>query len=1250
MGGLFVVTCTMYVHLHTHSYYSLLEGLSSPTALAMRAKEIGSPAAALTDRASMYGAVEFYKACKEQDIAPVIGTEVYVAATSRFDMTQATGTKKNNLILIAYNHEGYKNLLHITTKAHTEGFYYKPRVDKDLLREHASGLLCLSSNIGGEIPQAILAGKPEEEILAMIQEYQGIFGSENMFLELEHHPDIEDQHRVNTRLIELGRSHNVPLVVTNNVHYAREEDKEAHEIILCLQTGKDYNDPSRFTMRHGDYSMRDWEKMKEPFGNTVDDAFQNTIEIANRCHYDFTFGKNLIPSFEIPKEEVTYTKEELYFRKLCWQGLLRRYELPFTEEHLPVLIAKHGNAVLEKELTKTTPEELKEFAEKSYSEEKKTLLSTLSPEEKIIVDRLEYEMCAINEMGFCTYFLITQDFVQWAKDQDIAVGPGRGSAAGSMVAYVLSITDLDPLRYSLLFERFLNPARVSMPDIDMDFEDARRMEVLDYVTERYGRLNVAQVATFGTMKAKQAVKDVGRALGIPYQEMDMAAKKITEKLGTKLKDIIAHNVEVKELMKEEKFEKVFNLALRIEGVVRQVGVHACAVIISEKPLLEYTALQYPPKDKKYMLCQYSMKPLEALGLLKMDFLGLRNLTILQIALKIIQRVHNIKVDISKLPLDDQKTFALFSRGETKGVFQFESEGMRKWLKELKPDNIEDIIAMASMYRPGPLAWIPVYVAKKHGLKMQFPDEEAKQNFTSLEKLLKKYPEIKEILDTTNMIPIYQEQILQIAQRFSGFSLGEADLLRRAIGKKIMTELLAQKEKFIEGAKNLGRDPDDAKFLFERGIEPFADYGFNKSHAACYALIAYQTAYLKAHYPTEFMTALLSTVEDNTEKLIIQLEDATSMGIKILQPDINESLVHFTTISEGIIRFGLNAIKGLGTEIAKGIIKEREAQGAYTSLEDFLTRVPLNIINRKTLEALIYGGAFDLFDFPRNQLATSIDVLISYAKEHKAQKESGQTSIFGLIEEESETQSLYLTSVEPMGKLEKLKLERQFLGFYVTGHPLEGLEKYISQGATLIRNLNEKHTQKPRTFVGLITHIKKLMTKNKDLMASIKLEDTSGEIGAVLFPKTYETCAAHLIEDQLVKVIAKYDLRNGEGQLLIQEMVPLNLAVMVEKAQKEALFDATSVRNSSEAISTPVAKKQAVEKELETYCIQMQKADAELLQKVKEMISNWNPGNTEITLSFLGKEIKTPYKVQGNQSFITSVDSLLKTYSSESISS
>lgn len=1238
----------MYAHLHNHSYYSLLEGLSSPAALAARAKEIGSPAVALTDRSTMYGAVEFYKACKDIDIAPIIGTEVYVAATSRFDMTQSTGTKKHNLVLIAYNHEGYKNLLTITTKAHTEGFYYKPRVDKELLREHSSGLLCLSSNIGGEIPQAILTGKNEEEILAIIREYQNIFGSENMFLELEHHPDIEDQHRVNTRLIELSRGHKVPLIATNNVHYANSEDKEAHEIILCLQTGKDYDDPSRFTMRHGDYSMRDWESMQAPFDSTVKDAFENTLEIANRCHYDFSFGKNLIPSFQIPKEETVYRSEELYFRKLCWQGLLKRYTLPFTEEQLPILVSKFGNAVLDKELTKTTPEELKSFAEKSYSDEKKLLLSTLTEEEKTIVDRLEYELCAINEMGFSTYFLIVQDFVQWAKDQDIAVGPGRGSAAGSMVAYVLSITDLDPLTYGLLFERFLNPARVSMPDIDMDFEDVRRLEVLDYVTERYGKMNVAQVATFGTMKAKQAVKDVGRALGIPYQEMDQAAKKITEKLGTKLKDIIAHNVEIKELMKEDKFKRVFDLALRIEGVVRQVGVHACAVIISEKPLLEYTALQYPPKDKKYMLCQYSMKPLEALGLLKMDFLGLRNLTILQVALKIIQRVHDVKVDISNLPLDDKLTFDLFSRGETKGVFQFESEGMRKWLKELKPDNIEDIIAMASMYRPGPLAWIPVYVAKKHGLKMQFPDEEAKQNFTSLEKLLKKYPEIKEILDTTNMIPIYQEQILQIAQRFSGFSLGEADLLRRAIGKKIMSELMAQKEKFIDGAKSLGRDPEDAKFLFERGIEPFADYGFNKSHAACYALVAYQTAYLKAHYPTEFMTALLSTVEDNTEKLIVQLEDASSMGIQILQPDINESLVHFTTISECIIRFGLNAIKGLGTEIAKGVIAERELHGPFVSLEDFLTRVPLNIINRKTLEALIYGGAFDLFAYPRNQLGHNIDTLIAYAKEHKSQADSGQTSIFGLMEDDSTASELFLAPVEKMGKLEKLKLERQFLGFYVTGHPLEGLETYISQGATLIKNLSEKHTKKPRTFVGLITHIKKLMTKNKDLMASIKIEDTSGEIGAVVFPKTYETCAAHLVEDQLVKIRATYDTRNGEGQLIIQEMSPMDLKKMLEKAQKENLFDHNATRQM--AVKKSITSEVHTERELKSYCIEMNQIDAELLLQVKEFLVGWNSGSTEITLSLLGKEIKTPYRIQGNTSFITSITQLVDSYSSERVSS
>lgn len=1224
----------MYVHLHTHSYYSILEGLSSPANLAKRAKELGSPALALTDRSSMYGAIEFYKACKEEGIRPVIGCEMYLASTNRFDTTQSTGTKRFNIVLIAENHEGYKNLLMLTTKAYTEGFYYKPRIDKDLLREHSKGLICLTSNIGGEVPKGIIGRKTDEELLKIIEEYHDIFGKENVFLELEHHPDAPGQDLVNEKLISLARTHDLPLVVANNAHYARKEDQEAHEIILCLQSGKDYDDPSRFSMREGDYSLRDFKELQEYFKD-VPEAFENTIKIAERCSYDFQFGENLIPSFEIPKEENT-DDPEFYFRKLCYNGLLDRYELDLSVEDIPTLLDIIPGKELGKTLTETSPEELKELAESTYSEKKRQLINALPEAQKTIVDRLEYEICVINEMGFCTYFLIVQDFVNWAKSQDIAVGPGRGSAAGAIIAYVLKITDIDPLHYNLLFERFLNPARVSMPDIDMDFEDSRRNEVLEYVANKYGRYNVAQVATFGTLKAKQAVKDVGRSLAIPYQEMDGVAKKITEKLGTKLAQIVETNPEIKDLLKEERYKRVFDLGLKVEGVVRQIGVHACAVMISEKPLTEYTALQYPPKDKNFFLTQYSMKPLEMLGLLKMDFLGLRNLTILQIAKKIIKRTKDVDIDLGKLPLKDQKTFELFSRGDTKGVFQFESEGMRKWLKELKPDDIEDIIAMASMYRPGPLAWIPVYVGIKHNLDIEFPDDEAEKNFRALEGLLSKYPEIKEILDTTNMIPIYQEQILQIAQRFSGFSLGQADLLRRAIGKKIASELMAQKKKFIDGAVELGRSAEDAKFLFERGIEPFADYGFNKSHAACYAVIAYQTAYLKAHYPTEFMTALLSTVEDNTDKLVIQLEDATYMGIEILAPDINESLVHFTAIEDGVIRFGLNAIKGLGQEIAKAIVKAREAHVKFETLEDFLTKVPLQVINRKTMEALILGGALDCFGYNRGTLMRNLETLIIYAKEHYKQAQCGQTSIFSMFDEEVEAEKLHLHVTNSMSLHEALKLEKQYLGFYVTGHPLQGLSKYIAKGATLIHKLSSKHLGKARTFVGIVSHTKKIMTKTGKLMVTGVLEDPTGEIPFVMFPKSYDAHGHHIQEDAVLKCTGTLDSRNGASQLLLNECTPLKLESMIARAKDLKLYDPNEQRIiggkkeiNNEAKGTKSLPKGPVKKEI---TIALTEADVHKLAELKDFLSEYEKGSTSIALKFAEKIINTPYKVQGDDSF------------------
>lgn len=1255
----------MYVHLHNHSYYSMLEGLSSPAQLAARAKEIGSPACALTDRGSMYGAIEFYKACKEQGITPILGSEVYVANTNRFDMTQATGTKRYNLVLIAYNHTGYKNLLQLTTKAHTEGFYYKPRVDKDLLREYSEGLLCLTSNVGGEIPQAILQGLPEEEILERIQSYQDIFGKENVYLEIEHHPDVEGQMRVNDRIVELGEKYDIPLVVANNTHYARPEDQEAHEIILCMQTGKDYGDPSRFSMRAGDYSLRDWKELREKLPNVPESAFTNTIEIANRCHYDFDFSKNLIPSFQIPEEEGEMT-EEMYFRKLCWKGLIERYDLPFTDADLPVLMAKREGVTLSKPLGETSPEELKEIAEASFTDEKRALLETLPEDKRPCVDRLEYEMCVINEMGFCTYFLIVGDFCQWALSQGIAVGPGRGSAAGAIVAYVLHITDLDPLQYSLLFERFLNPARVSMPDIDIDFQDDRRGEVLEYVKNRYGALNVAQVATYGTMKAKQAVKDVGRSLGIPYQEMDQAAKKITEKLGTKLSAIIAGNPEVKELMQQEKFKKVFDLALRIEGVVRQMGVHACATIISEKPLTEYTALQYPPKDKNMFVTQYNAKPLEMLGLLKMDFLGLRNLTVMQVALKIIERLKGVEIDMAKLPLDDKDTYALFTRGETKGIFQFESEGMRKWLKELKPTNIEDIIAMASMYRPGPLAWIPVYVANKHKLKPEFPDEQAKQNFESLMGLLEKYPEIKEILEPSNMIPIYQEQILQIAQRFSGFSLGGADLLRRAIGKKIMEELMAQKQKFIDGAVELGRSKEDAKFLFERGIEPFADYGFNKSHAACYAIIAYRTAYLKAHYPTEFMTALLSTVEDSPDKLAIQLADTVSMGIKVLAPDVNESLVHFTALRDGEIRFGLNAVKGLGIEVAKQIVRSREQHGSFTTLEDFLTLVPPQLINKKTLEALVLSGAFDSLGHPRDQLYGNIENMIAYTKAHGAQKSSGQTDIFAMMggDDAAAARAIVLQKSAKIPRSQLLKMEKDVLEFYVTGHPLQGITAYIQKGAKLICDLTEDDLGKPRIFVGVVSKIRRIMTKGGDLMATVMVEDICGDMCLVLFPKSYAKYGSILREDMLLKIRGKVELRSGEIQCLCEEIKELNLETMIENARATGLYNPDEKRlfKKSSLVTvdleedplpvptptTPGTQQKEVpsqEKKVQTsFELRVEHTDASLLEQIKQLLVQAKKGPTSIILHVYGKTIATPYQIELSPSLQEQLEDLARSRS------
>ena len=1079
-----------FVHLHCHSTYSLLEALPSPAEILDRAKELGQNAVGLCDKGYTYGLIEFVLEAEKRKVKPLLGIETYIAARTRHDKEAGTDTKRYPLTLLAETQEGYGNMLKLASAAALDGMYYKPRVDAELLKEFGKGLIALSGPIGGAIPQAALA-EDSERMKKLVEEYRSYFGEKNLYFELMDLPNVPGQREVNQQLIKYGKELGVPTVVTCNSHYCRPEDAEAHDVLLCIQKNAQVSDPGRFSMRDSDFSMRPFEDLEKAFSH-VPEALEATREIADRCALSFTFGKYEIPRFPVPEG----SSEEKELTRLCNKGFRIRYP--------------QG-----------------------------------TPEQK---ERLTYELKIIKQVGFAGYFLIVADFVNEAKRRGITVGPGRGSAAGSLVSYSLGITGIDPLQHGLLFERFLNPERISMPDIDLDFADTRRDEVLEYVREKYGRDRVVQICTFGTLAARAAVKDVGRAYGVPFLEMNTLAKLISDRPGTKLNDALQTD-ELKNVYEtNEEYRKIIDAALKLEGKARHVSIHACGVIISDKSAVEYTAVQRAPKDEETVITQYSAKPLEALGLLKMDFLGLTNLSVIQTTLEIIQRLHGKTIDIATLPLDDAETYKLLQRGDTTGVFQLESAGMRRYLKQLKPTRFDDITAMVSLYRPGPMEWIPSYIKRKNGQ----------------EKVDYVHDDLRPILEPTYGVGVYQEQILFIAQAFAGFTLGEADILRKAIGKKIMKELRAQREKFIAGSEKKGYKKKLAEEIFDDVITPFAGYGFNKSHAAGYALIAYQTAYLKAHYPTEFMAALLSADADVTERIMIEIEECRAMGIQVLPPDINESLRHFTAIpaqkkgERGQIRFGLSAIKGIGDSSVLQIIAVREEGGAFKSLEDFARRIPGKVLNKKSLEALSKAGALDSLG-ERRAIIENYDTIVAFSK---AAGDAGgsQGDLFGAIGGGIGDAHMELPETTPATALEKLKWEKETLGMYVSSHPLAGLRKYIGKKAQLIGSLTTKEVGKRITIAGIEEGIKKLTTKKGETMAILTIEDPTGKIEVTLFPRTYTEAAALLEQPDTVLVIGgTLDLRAGALQIRAEAVKRASLSVMISKARAEGFFDEEELR-------------------------------------------------------------------------------------------
>jgi DNA polymerase-3 subunit alpha len=1082
-----------FVHLHNHTHYSLLDGLTKIDELVNFAKDQGSPAVAITDHGSMYGVIEFYQKCKKAGIKPIIGVETYLAPGSRFDKNTRDDAKNYHLLLLAKNNEGYKNLLKLITLAHLEGYYYKPRVDWEILKEHSAGLIASTACLGGEIPRLISADKLDKA-RERILEYNELFGQGNFFLEIMDHPELEGQEKVVQQLIKFSKELNIPLVATNDMHYLRKEDAEAQDILLCLQNKKKLEDTDRMKMiGSGDYSMRTNENMINAFRETPE-AIDNTLKIAEMCNVEIELGNIQLPFFEVPDGH----DGNSYLKELCEIGLEKRFGIK-------------GETVSDNHISRTKPEDIKK-----------------------IRDRLEFELEVVAKMGWPSYFLIVADFVNWAKDNKIVVGPGRGSAAGSLVCYLIGITNLDPLRYDLLFERFLNPERVSMPDIDMDFADTRRDEVIRYVENKYGKDHVSQIITFGTMAARAAVRDVGRVLSEPYENCDRLAKMIP--MFYKLDKAIKEVPELREVYeKEPNAKRILDFAKTLEGVARHSSMHACGVLITKNPLSDYVPVQYASSSDKNIVSQYSLHPVEDLGLLKMDFLGLKNLTIIEAALKIIKNTRGVEINIDEIPTDDVATYELFQRAETTGVFQFESSGMKRYLRDLKPTEFEDIIAMVALYRPGPMEWIPDYIAGKHKQKQ----------------IVLLHPKLEGILGRTYGVAIYQEQVMQISQALAGFTKGQADTLRKAMGKKIPALLAEQKEKFIEGCvqNDVSKELAEKVFSF---IEPFAGYGFNRSHAACYAMVGYQTAYLKAHYPTEFMAALLTSDQQDIDRIAIEIDECRKMGLKIMPPDINESFATFTVVSKGTkdnkivdpeekldtIRFGLRAIKNVGENIVDVIIAERKANGPYTDVFNFLERITHRDLNKKSLESLIKSGGLDAYG-ERGMLLTNMEMFLNFNKETAKLRDSRQNSLF------MDTPSLYiatrpqLINVDNVSKHDKLRWEKELLGLYITEHPFSYYQKYLNGYALSLISLKSYMNEPSVTTAGLISTIKKIITRNNQTMLFVKIEDglTSAEL--LVFPKLLTETPDIWREGEAVLVNGKVSDKDQDVKILVNKVVLLD---------------------------------------------------------------------------------------------------------------
>ncbi len=1074
-----------FAHLHVHSEYSLLDGASRIIQLVERACEYDMPALALTDHGVMYGIIEFYTQAKKSAVKPIIGCEVYLAPRSRWDKQLEREKREEisyHLTLLAENNQGYQNLMRLVSLGFLEGFYYKPRVDKELLREFNKGLIALSGCISGEVPKYIISGQ-YESAKKILEEYIDIFGKDNFFLELQD-SGIPDQKKVNKTLLELSLEYDIPLVATNDVHYLNKEDSKAHDVLLCIQTGSTINEAGRLRFPTDEYYFKSYDQMKELF-KEFPGALENTLEIADRCNVNLKFDMNLIPSFTVPDS----CSADEYLKKLCYEGTRERYE-DITVE---------------------------------------------------VDERIRKELEVIKKMGFSEYFLIVWDLVKFAKSNDIRVGPGRGSAAGSIVSYLLGITDIEPLKYGLLFERFLNEERKSMPDIDIDFCYEKRDEVIRYVTQKYGDKRVAQLITFGTMAARQAIRDAGRVMEVPYADVDRIAKMVPMELNVTIKNSLNMASDLKEVYEnDERMREVIDTAISLEGISRQDSIHAAGVVISSEDLYNYTPIQ--KENEGDIVTQYKMEDIQKIGLLKMDFLGLKTLSLIDKTLFLIKKTKNIDIDINDINLDDKKTFNMLSEGECLGVFQLESSGMRELVINLKPTKFEDLIALLALYRPGPLqsGMVSDFVESRNGRK--------KINYL--------HPSLEKILESTYGIILYQEQVMGIVSELAGFSMSEADILRGAISKKKRSLLSKQKSKFVEGARNKGIDEKISTKIFEL-VNHFAEYGFNKSHSAAYAMISYQTAYLKANYPVEFMAALLSIRMGSQEKVAQYVNETRRMGINVLPPDINGSFTDFTVV-ESSIRFGLSAIKNVGTNVIECIEKERKKSGKFKNFIDFCERVDNSVLNKKTLESLIKSGTFDSLGRSRKSLLENYEKIIEETLKIRKDRDIGQFSLFDFSGSEGDKillNGVYQTEerFEEFSKKELLNFEKEMLGLYISGHPLFEYEDSLSK-LTPIEALIDVEDKTNVTIGGIISRVKTIFTKKDQQMCFMNLEDIGDNVEVIVFPSILGKYREAITEDKIVKVRGKLDKKEDQLKIIASEIEVLEKNKAINKNQKELISE------------------------------------------------------------------------------------------------